>query len=638
MLRTKLFKAFAGTVFLFAVLSGLLGARTIHRRVLDEAQKRVRMDLNGAWSQVRHKMDMVELSLSFAAAKPAVVHAAQGGKWDDPEIQRRIEQIRIAARLDFLDILSPDGEVVLRSTPPYAKGDSRLSDAAVRAALKGEASVYIGVLTRDELEREADGLAERAFLELEDTPRARKSMRSSETRGMTVVSAAPIMEGGRLLGVVYGGRLLNRNFELVDEICVMAYGGEEYKGAAMGTATVFLDDCRVATTVRQKNGNRAIGSRVSKEVADRVLDNGEPWVGEAFVVKDWYITAYDPIRNGDGAVIGMLYVGILKQPFLDHGRSFILRYLGLSMLFLLLALVIAYVVASRIAQPIHRLVEASNRMSGGMRPGPVPSQSACRETSDLIEAFNQMSTTLAEREERLLALNRNYMETLGFVSHELKSPVATIMNYAYLLNQKRLGPLTEAQEKAIRSIESGSKRLVEMVRHYLNLSRIENKEVHPVPTRFDVLSEVLQPLSDDLGADMAARQMRLTVHVPQGTFLSADANMSREVFENLLGNAVKYGRAGGEVSVSVEPEGGMMRFRIRNEGEGIPADKLDAIFQKFTRLEGSSAVRGQKGTGLGLFITKNIIEAHGGAIRAASKQGEWAEFEFTLPACPEEKK
>jgi signal transduction histidine kinase len=224
------------------------------------------------------------------------------------------------------------------------------------------------------------------------------------------------------------------------------------------------------------------------------------------------------------------------------------------------------------------------------------------------------------------------METLGFVSHELKSPVASIMNYVYLLREQRLGPLTEAQRKAVRSIDGSSQRLVEMVRHYLNLSRIENRELQPARTRVAVRAEVLEPIVESLSGQAAERGMRLDLEVPEPVTLWADMNMTREIFENLIGNAVKYGRDGGRVRVSCsDDEGGMVRFSIWNEGAGIAPERMGQLFQKFSRMEGADHVRRQKGTGLGLFITKHIAEAHGGRAGAASEPGQWAEFTVTLP-------
>jgi signal transduction histidine kinase len=365
-------------------------------------------------------------------------------------------------------------------------------------------------------------------------------------------------------------------------------------------------------------------------VADAVLDNGQSYLGEAFVVKDRYLTAYDPIRDGAGRIIGMLYVGMLKEPYGVMGRGIMLRYGLLSLFVLLVALVMAFIHAGRLAQPIHRLVEVSNRMSDGHRPEPVVEDGTCHETDRLIGAFNQMTAALAEREEKLKALNRSYMETLGFVSHELKSPVATIMNYAYLLKEQKLGPLNEKQQKAVRAVDAGSTRLVEMVRHYLNLARIENGELEPVRTAVAVREEILQPLIEVAEAELQAKGMRLTNGVGADIALSADLNMVREVFENLLSNAMKYGRPGGCIEIEAKPDGEHVEFVVRNEGEGVPADRLPELFQKFSRI-GNGEARRQKGTGLGLFITRSIVEAHGGQIRAASRAGEWAEFTFTLP-------
>ena len=635
MLKIKLFRGFVVVVVLFSILSAVFGVRTINRHVIDEAQTRVRLDLNSAWSVYNSKLGEIETILQMTGGKQRLVDAMSAGNWDDPELQSRLERIRIRSGLDFLSVVSRDGKVVMRTWPPHRTGDYRVSDPAVSSALQGEPKTCMALLTASELTQEGTGLAEQAYMELDNTPYARRTNKRELTRGMVIEGAFPVQEGAQVLGAVYGGVLINRNFELIDRIRDVVYKDEEYRGVPMGTATIFLHDSRIATTVLRRNGNRALGTRVSKEVADRVLDNGLPWIGEAFVVNDRYITAYEPIRDGWNQIIGILYVGILKQPFEDTARGVAMRFVFVTLFVLVVSLVLAFIIAGRLAQPIHRLVEASNRMSGGDRPPPVETDNACHETEALIVAFNQMTDTLAEREERLRALNRSYMETLGFVSHELKSPVASIINYVYLLKEQKLGPVNERQGKALRAIDSGSQRLVEMVRHYLNLSRIENRELEPVPSRVPLLDEVLQPILDSDEAAAAEKNMTIVNNIERDVILHTDLNMTREVFENLVSNAIKYGREGGEIRVDAERANGFVEFSVWNQGEGIPPDRVDTLFEKFNRIEGSKAAR-QKGTGLGLFITKHIVEAHGGTIEAESEYGKWARFTFRLPAFDEE--
>ncbi len=639
MLRTRLFKGFAVVIILFCVLSLAVGIRTIQKRVMDEAQTRVRLDLSSAWAVCDSKQSTITTVLELVAGKESVVEACARQEWTDEGFRAALDAIRLNQGLDFLDLISPEGQVVLRTTPPYAVGDHRLSDPTVTQALQGKAMACMSSFSSQELKQEAVDLPDRAFIEIEKTPRARRSLEKEETRGMVMVCAAPVRKGGAIIGLVYGGILVNRNYEFVDRIHDVIYKNEEYKGAPKGTATIFLHDTRIATTVREANGNRALGTRASKEVADAVLDNGRSWFGDAFVVNDWYLTAYDPIRDGGGKIIGMLYVGILKQPFLDYQKDIVVKFLLMTVFVVVVSLFVAFLMALRLARPIHKLVEASNAMRQGHRPSAVVAdRAACTETAALTSAFNLMSHELTEREDRLKALNRSYVDMLGFVSHELKSPVASMTNYVYLLQEGTLGPLTEKQEKAVDCFDRGCRRLIEMVRHYLNLSRIENGELSPNREQVVVWDDVLDPLVASIQASLQAKGMQVDIQVPRDIAIDADSNMAHEVFENLLSNAIKYGRDGGNICISSKADGAFVAFSVRNDGEGIPEGKLGDLFKKFSRLSNGDKSSRVKGTGLGLFITKQIVEAHGGRIGVSSQEGEWAEFTFTLPRYKDEGK
>lgn len=642
MLRTKLFKAFAALVILFGAVSAIFSIKMVRSRVVEEAQNQVRLNLNGAWAVYHSQQQKISTVLQLLASKNDLLEAARTRAWDNPELLSRLEALRIKFDLDYLSITDADGRVTQRAAPPYRAGDYRRANPAIARACQGETVSGASILTEDELRQEADGLAERACLQLEPAPQSRPLSRTVENRGLVLQSAVPIMHASRVIGVIYGGILLNRNEALVDQIREVVYKNETYQNRPLGSATVFLDDIRICTTLRLPNGNRALGTRAEREVAARVLDNGQPWIGRACVINDCFLTAYDPIQDERGRTIGMLYVGMLEKPFRDLQRGIIWRYALLFMVFISIALVTAFTTANRLARPIHRLVNAAKSVMGGTYPAPVAGGQACRETGALVHAFNQMTAALREREsklqdanESLQAINRNYMEMLGFVAHELKSPVGTILNYVYLLNEGKLGGLTEKQSRAVKNIDGNIKLVLEMIRHYLNLSRIENNELQPNCERVDAGEDVLKPLLEAYDPEIKAHQITLDNRVPPHTMVLSDLNMTREVFENLISNAIKYGRAGGALVIDARPKpDAMMEFCVRNDGEGIPADKLGLLFRKFSRLETSRGIRHQKGTGLGLFITRNIVEAHGGSITVESVPDQWTAFRFTLPAAP----
>ncbi len=646
MLRTRLFLSFAALILLFGILSAWFGVGAIRGRIMAEAQNRVELDIASAWSIYDAELREIQTVVTMEAGMKRLVDACAAGEWTREGLVERLELVRSEFGLDFLSLTDPEGKVVLRSAPPYTDDGSMAHRPLVGQALKGRTVSGTLLLSAVELQREAEGLDERAFLVLEDTQKARPTPRTAESRGMVMAVAVPVMRGPQVFGVLYGGMLLNRNKEIVDRIKEVIYSNDQHEGSELGTATIFLKDGRVTTTVRLASGLRALGTRVSKEVADQVLDNGKPWIGRAFVVKDWYLTAYDPIKDLNDEVIGMLYVGILESPFIAMGRSIVWRYVFLTCGVVALSLAVAYFVAGWLARPIHQLVVSARQMHRGNYPDPVSTDGASEEIGNLIEAFNEMCEALREREQSLNTvnlslqkLNRNYMETLGFVTHELNTPIASTMNYVYLLKNGLIGGLNEKQEKAVKVIDHSTRRLLEMVRHYLNLSRIEKGDLHLHPKEIGVRKDILEPLRDGFDPFINERGMRLEMEVDPETVIHADLNLTREVFENLLSNAIKYGKEGGTILVRAWETGdGRVSFAVRNEGKGIPPEKHDRLFRRFSRLEDDeeSDPSQQKGTGLGLFITRHVVEAHGGKISVDSHPGQWTEFKFTLPASADE--
>ncbi|MBD3420947.1 MAG: HAMP domain-containing protein [Chitinivibrionales bacterium] len=639
MLRTRLLKYFGILVIVFGALSAFIGVQVVRKEILTRANTQVLSDLNSAWSVMSAEMEKLEMVLKMTSDRPQLVDACNEAAWKSEVIKSQLEKVRMRYGLDFLSVADPKLKVVMRGAPPYNSGDYFRSEPALTKALQGSVETGIALMNSHQLNREQGHLAEKAFMVLEETPRARPTQREAENRGMVMISAVPITNGNGVKAVLYGGVVLNRNTELVQQIKKAVFKDERYEGNAMGTVTIFLKDCRIATTVLDRDGQRAIGTRVSKEVADRVLDNGKSWLGRAFVVKDWYVTAYDPIRNTGNEIIGMLYVGILEKPFVDMIRNLVWQYAALSAGAILVTLILAFFFAEHVSRPLHLLADAANKMRTGHTPETVTYGNCSKETGMLIDSFNDMAKELTEREnklkvvnEDLQATNASYMETLGFISHELKTPIGSIMNYVYLLGEQKFGDLNQKQINAVRNIDRNTKRITEMVRHYLNLSRIENKELRPIQGRLDLGKDVIEPLMDSFDAAIAEKGLKVANNLRPGLLLNVDYNLTLEVFENLLSNAVKYGNEGGTVTLSARKKEDMVEFSVHNSGEGIAEEHLPEIFGKFFRVNEMQKGKMKKGTGLGLFITRHIVEAHGGTISVRSEKGNWTEFVFTLPA------
>jgi two-component system NtrC family sensor kinase len=248
--------------------------------------------------------------------------------------------------LDFLTLVDRKGTVVYRFHNPHLSGDSLIEDLFVKLALEKNGILGTQVLSGKDLLKEGEALARKATLRLIPTPKARPTEKVEETSGMVLKSSHPVIDfNGEVLGALTGGVLLNRNYEVVDRIKSIVFKDAKYKGKEIGTATVFLDDSRISTNVMDKQGNRAIGTRVSAEVYEQVLEKGIPWIQRAFVVDEWYITAYEPIRDIQNKIVGMLYVGMLESKYAVMKERLILLFFLFSMSGMLIALTVSFLLS-----------------------------------------------------------------------------------------------------------------------------------------------------------------------------------------------------------------------------------------------------------------------------------------------------
>jgi len=239
---------------------------------------------------------------------------------------------------------------------------------------------------------------------------------------------------------------------------------------------------------------------------------------------------------------------------------------------------------------------------------------------------------LEEKNRELEQLNHQYLNMLGFVSHELRSPLISILGFAELLDEGMLGSLNEEQRKANQVIMRSARTLIDMIRNYLDLARIEQGEIQVEKKIANLVEDILLPILEEMREQFERRNLSVYVEGDtQDASVFCDPGLIRVVFTNLLSNAAKYAKEGGEVRIRFEREKGFVHVSVFNTGPGLKKNELKKLFQKFTQLD-SHPRNEMRSSGLGLYNARYIVEKHGGRIWAESEPGKWFEVHFTLPA------
>jgi len=247
-------------------------------------------------------------------------------------------------------------------------------------------------------------------------------------------------------------------------------------------------------------------------------------------------------------------------------------------------------------------------------------------TSQVGEA----NSRLAKQNEELARASRLKSEFLARMSHEFRTPLNSIIGFSDLLGEQGEGPLGEAYGDYVRHVSEGAQHLLALVNDILDLSRIEAGRIDLRHEEFAAAAAICEVLSVT-GPLAEAKNIELRSEVSPALFAYGDRTRFKQILYNLLSNAVKFTPVIGRVQVSAEPDYGEIRFRVSDTGIGIPRDQQTAIFEEFTQV--APATSGVKeGAGLGLAITKRIVELHGGRIWVESTPGEGSHFFFTLPA------
>jgi two-component system NtrC family sensor kinase len=629
---------FVKLMLAFLLIIGLLSAMfsgvaifLIGNRVVDEAQNRVDSDLNAAQEMYHaYSVSLYDL-VRFSADRFYLRDALLAGF---PDIAAgELLGTMLQEGLDFLSLTDADGLVLLRAAHPGVKGDSQAGDGLVAAALGSRLpAVGTTLFAADRLGAESPAMAEQARLELIETQAARPREETVESSGLVLEAAAPVLDyNGEVLGVLYAGRLLNRRNEIVDLIKETVFAGERYRDEDIGTATIFLDDVRIATNVLNEDGSRALGTRVSEEVYRRVILEGQRWVGRAFVVNDWYITAYEPITNPAGEPIGMLYVGILERPYTDLRTRTTLLFVGITVAGVALAVAISFLISRRLSTPVRALVKASRQVAEGNLEVQVPVNRR-DELGALARAFNSMAAALKARDEQLKEFARKRVmeserlavvgQLAADVAHELNNPMQGIVTYSHLLLEKL--PADDPRRVSVEKIATQASRCTTIVRALLDFSRPKKPE-KKLANLCAIIEECFSLVEDRALFHNIEVVRDYAESTPEAV---VDPAQMQQVFMNLIINAAEAMGGSGRLEVITRTEAARDAIQItfRDSGHGISEEDMARIFDPFftTKEVGH-------GTGLGLAISFGIVKEHGGTITVESRVGEGTAFTVELP-------
>ena len=228
--------------------------------------------------------------------------------------------------------------------------------------------------------------------------------------------------------------------------------------------------------------------------------------------------------------------------------------------------------------------------------------------------------------------NRQKNEFLASMSHELRTPLHTIIGFAELLTEELEGPLAEKQQRFVGHILQDARHLLELINEILDISKIESGRLELRRESFDFTQAVEEVLAG-IRHQAATRNIRLENQNRFQSSLHADRLRVKEILYNLLSNAVKFTPEGGRVWLEAFSEGDTLHVSVCDTGIGIPEKEHPSIFEKFYQV-GDTAGGIREGTGLGLPITKHLVELHGGTISVESRPGEGSSFRLTFPLRP----
>jgi two-component system, NtrC family, sensor kinase len=633
--RSRLIISFLGVAFLVCAVALIVGGQLLYKSVLNEAYNRVRLDLNAAREIYLSRVKGVKVALNITSIGPVFRSALE-----KQDLQRLIDRLSVVAQqteLDFMGVVTKEGKTLCRIGPNSIPQGNSSPNPIANLVLQKQIDIFgTVVLSNEFLFSENPQLAERSRIKLLPTKRATPRPESEALSGMALAAAIPVFDSGHFLGVLYGGILLNRSQEIVDRVRDTVFQHEIYKGQSIGTATIFLNDIRVSTNVLNPDGSRAIGTVASEQVTRHVLTEGNKWTDRAFVVNDWYITAYEPIEDIFGGRVGMLYVGVLEAKYADVRWRALSLFILITMAGMVFAIGLGYMIADKISRPVQQLTKASLQVSeGNLSPeiGPISNS----EIGVLQKTFKEMLASIQERDQRQKAESEIKLlqsekqasvgKLAGGVAHEINNPLTGIFTFTHMLLKRK--DIPEEVRQDLETVAQETERVRKIVKGLLDFSR--QTELDREPTDVNRLVRFTLSLVEN---QALIKGVSLNFEPGEGLpMITLDRNQMQSVLLNIIINALDATDPSGSITVTTgigvstsKPGQNGIEILCTDTGCGIPPENLNRLFDPFFTTKDVG-----HGTGLGLSVSYGIVERHGGTIWVQSKLGKGSTFKIWLP-------
>ena len=546
--------------------------------------------------------------------------------------------------LDFIHLHAPDGQLL------FTEAGAATAEAQ-QAAVELHDRTSVEVLDAGQQRIFGPELRARVNVALVETRNAMPSARRQEDRAMVLMSSRAIRaENGQVLGHVQAGVLLNRNLPFIDHINAIVYPEGALPFGSRGTATLFLDDVRISTNVRlfgTEKDQRAIGTRVSRAVHETVLGAGRTWLDRAFVVNEWYVSAYQPLADNAGKRVGMLYVGFTEAPF---RWIKVVALLSIGVMFFVVMTAAALVClrwARSIFSPLERMANTMRLVEGGdlhARVGLLANQDEIGQLAThldqllnvvdahtvALEAANaDLDRKVAERTHELQTAQQQLVRSeklaavgqlTASIAHEVNNPIAVLQGNLDLMREL-LGEHAQPVRSELRLADEQIERMRLIVTQLLQFAK---------PAEYAGYIEAVdtQRLIEDsllLVAHLLAKTQIDLQHELRATRAPLiNRNELQQVLVNLLVNAIHAMPDGGVLRVTTFDIGSDgVEIAVLDTGPGLGAALIAELFKPFV-------TRKKDGTGLGLWISRSIVERYGGDVTAADRSDGQRGAHFTV--------